>query len=210
MMLTNVNPEILVWARKESGYKTSQDVAQKLNINPQLLKNWEADGKKVDFGTLELIAKTYKRQAAVFFLPDVPESVKKPRDHRNLKVDSSSYSPETFLAFRRTERYLKTARELNTDDYWISRYDWLKMFTGKTNMFGKEIKLLRNLLDAPLDLQIKQIDPDAAFRFWRERIEEKLHIFVFQFSIPNDEMDGFSYTLDGLPYAIVVNSSVRQ
>ncbi len=209
-MFTNINPKILVWARKESGYKTPVEVAEKLKIETQLLRNWETDGKNVDFSALELIAKIYKRQTAVFFLPKVPESVKKPRDHRNLKVDMSSFSPETFLAFRRTERYLKTARELNGDKPWSKRYDWLKQFTGNENSINEECELLRKLLDVPIKTQIKQSDPDVAFRFWREEIEDKLSIFVFQFPFPSDEMDGFSYTLDNFPYAIVVNSSNRQ
>ena len=209
-MFTDINPEILVWAREESGYKSPEEVAKKLNIKTQLLKNWETDGKKVDFGALELIAKAYKRQTAIFFLPKVPESIKKPKDHRNLKVDMSGFSPETFLAFRRTARYLKTARDLNNNEYWSNRYDWLKQFTGKASLMDKESKLLRKLLDVPLEMQIKQSDPDTAFRFWREKIEEKLNIFIFQFPIPHDEMDGFSFTLDNFPYAIVINSSGRQ
>ncbi len=206
-MFTNINPEVLVWARREGGYRSPGDIARKLNISVDLLKKWESDGENVDFGILELIAKTYKRQTSVFFLPKVPEGVKKPKDHRNLKVDSSNFSPETFLAFRRTVRYLKKARELNGNEHWTKRYSWLKQFTGKTSLIDREAKLLRNLLNAPLEVQMRQKDPETAFRFWRDKIEEELNIFVFQFSIPNDEMDGFSYTLDGFPYAIVIDNS---
>jgi len=47
---------------------------------------------------------------------------------------------------------------------------------------------------------------DEAFRYWRKKVEEKLGIFVFQFSMPENELDGFSYAFDQLPYAVVVNN----
>jgi len=205
-MFTDINPEVLVWARKESGYRTPETVAQKLNIKVEQLIEWETEGKSVDFEILELIAKTYKRQTAIFFLPDVPQRIKKPKDHRNFAIDSSDLSPETLLAIRRTSRYLQTTRDLGDAKFWSKKYEWLKEFTGKVNLIKKEALLLRKILEAPIDLQVKETNSDFAFRFWRNRIEEKLNIFVFQFAIPNDEMDGFSYTLDGLPYAIVVDS----
>ena len=48
-MFTDINPEILIWARREGGYHTPEIVAQKLNIDSELLRKWETDGKSVDF-----------------------------------------------------------------------------------------------------------------------------------------------------------------
>ena len=47
------------------------------------------------------------------------------------------------------------------------------------------------------------------FGFWRDKIGEALGVYVFRFSLPEDELDGFSYIEDGIPYGITVNSKGR-
>lgn len=210
-MLIDVNPGILAWARKESGYATPEVVATKLKLDASRLLKWEADGQKIDFDVLESIAKLYKRQTAVFFLPGVPQKIPKPKDYRNISVSPEGLSPETLLAIRRTDRYLQTAREITSN--WKAQYEWKKNFDGELSHIKQEADFLRVLLESPIEEQINQNYPDQAFRYWRNKVEEKLNIFVFQFAMPDDELDGFSYVLDKFPYAIVINNkkqSVRK
>lgn len=203
-MKIDVNPKILIWAREERGI-SPQDAATKLKMNLGDLNQWEVDGKDVLFKSLESIAKLYKRQTAVFFLPDVPQKTKKPKDFRNLAVTNGAFSPETMLAIRRTERYLQTARELQGVDYWNKQYSWLKDFSGRKDEIEKEIKTLKEILKVDIDGKSTQRS-DAAFRKWRTKIEEQLGIFIFQFPMGQNEFDGFSYAFDEFPYAIVVNN----
>lgn len=203
-MHIDVNPKILTWAREERGMST-EDVADRLKLEVSVLSQWETDGKGILFGILESIAKLYKRQTAVFFLSDVPAKVRKPKDHRNLAVAGGSFSPESMLAIRRTERYLQTARELSGGEYWNKQYEWIKKFSGKKENTKKEVLLLMELLKMGGDIKSTRV-ADVAFRNWRKMIEEKLGIFVFQFSMPENELDGFSYAFDEFPYAIVVNN----
>lgn len=206
-MQTKINPQILIWAREERFGKISvKDVADKLGIDFSDLVRWESNGDNIPFETLELIAKTYKRQAATFFLPEVPPAGKKIKDYRNFGGSRGEFSPDTLLAIRRTERYLDIARELIDTSYWNQQYEWTKKFTGKRENLRKETVYLRKLLDIPLDGQINRHRVDDAFRYWRSRVEEKLGIFVFQFSMPEEEIDGFSYAFDSFPYAIVINN----
>lgn len=206
-MLINVNPKILVWAREETlGKMSVSDVAGKLGIDVSDLTKWETDGVEIPFETLELIAKNYRRQTATFFLPSVPPKVKKIKDYRNIAVSDGKFSPETLLAIRRTERYLEVARELQGRDHWEHQYQWIKGLTGKKENIKKETAYLKEILGSPLDGRIGQPRSDAALRYWRTKIEEKLGIFTFQFPMPEDELDGLSYAFDSPPYALVLNN----
>jgi Zn-dependent peptidase ImmA (M78 family) len=200
-----VNPDVLVWARQERGM-TKEEAAEKLGIDTSRLERWETDGDDVPFDALQVIAKTYKRQTATFFLPDAPPKTQKIKDCRNLVRDRGHFSPDTLLAIRRTSRYLDVARDIVDGSYWNSQYAWLKEFDGKRDHREHEAVRLREILKAPLTEQLKQRQSADAFRYWRQRIEEQLGIFVFQFSMPENELDGFSYAFDTLPYAIVVNN----
>jgi len=212
-MFIDINPKILTWAREERYGKTPlEDVAGILNISVSDLEGWETNGTEVPFTVLESIAKVYKRQTAVFFLPDVPPKTKKIKDFRNLAT-SKEFSPDILLAIRRTERYLQVARELSGVPYWNHQYEWVKNFSGETKNIKREAVLLKELLNSPIDGKTNKRKSDEAFRYWRTALEEKLGIFVFQFSMPEDELDGFSYAIDEFPYAIAINnkkSSVRK
>lgn len=204
-MLVDINQKILIWAREESGMAIDS-VANKLKISHSLVKKWEKFGKEIPFKDLESIAKLYKRQAAMFFMPSVPQKIKKPKDYRNLSGKNLSFSPEAMLAIRRTERYLDTVRDLSDKSHWKKQYDWIKFFKKK-NSIDNEIKILKQIFEVEtVDKGRKKI-PDATFRYWRSKIEEKLGIFVFQFPIPGEELDGFSYAIDVPPYAIVINQN---
>mgnify|MGYP001572256868 CR=1 FL=1 len=203
-MKVDINPKILTWAREERGM-SAEDVAGKLKFDVSDLRQWELDGKDIHFGSLESVAKLYKRQTAVFFLPEVPAKVRKPKDCRNLAVNGGSFSPETMLAVRRTERYLQVARDLSGTLYWNGQYEWIKNFTGKEANLEKEINLLKEFLEIN-DVGNSSRRSDVAFRDWRTKIEEKLGIFVFQFPMQENELDGFSYAFEEFPYAIVINN----
>lgn len=204
-MLVNINPKVLSWAREERGL-TSEEVIRQLGAQASGLGQWEISGQGIPFETLLLLAKIYKRQTAAFFLPDVPLITKKPNDCRNLAIVDGDFSPDTLLAIRRTNRYLQTARELFSSSYWNEQYKWIKTIGGKKENVDSETLHLRDILEAPLDEQIRLQRSDVAFRYWRKKIEEKLGIFVFQFPMPEDELDGFSYTFNEFPYAIVLNN----
>ena len=210
-----VNPKMLVWAREERGMSL-ENAAEKLGVEAAQLEKWENDGQGMAFNVLESIAKEYKRQTAVFFLPAVPPKAKRPKDCRNLAGARGVFSVETLLAIRRADRYLQVARELDNASYWKEQYAWAKDFSGKPSNVNEEAARMRGLLISDSDRIVQPGKSDEAFRYWRNKIEEKLGIFVFQFSTPEDEVDGidgFSYAFDTLPYGIVINSknhSVRK
>ena len=79
----NINPQILRWAREESGYDPPE-IADKVDVATDRYNLWENDGKNIPLGILKIIAKAYKWQLAVFLLPEVPHKVLKPIEFPNL------------------------------------------------------------------------------------------------------------------------------
>jgi Zn-dependent peptidase ImmA (M78 family) len=206
------NPKILTWAREEAGYSI-EELSNKLGITVNRFKNWEKDGKEIPFGMLKKIANYYKRQIAVFFLPTVPEKIKKPKDYRNLAYVTENLSSDTLLAIRRTFKYIELAKDILGIKYWENSYSWennLKNILEKNSKINRQpvISWLRQVLEIDINEQRKfGNDYAKSYNKWRNIIETKLGIFIFQFSMPIEELDGFSYVLDNYPKAIIINSN---
>lgn len=200
----NINPNILQWARQEAGYNI-REVATKLSVDSNKYLNWEKEGKEIPFGKLQNLATYYKRQLAVFFLPEVPSKIKKPKDFRNLSPADSFLSKEILLTLRRSVHLQRIANNLEGDNYWNKKLSWLKEIeTIKSE--NEIIAQLRALVGIDIDQQLKWKSDSEAYRNWRIAIEEKLGILIFQFSMPIDELQGLCMT-DSLPYIIVTNSN---
>ena len=209
-----VNPHVLLWARKEAGYK-EHDIAEKLHISTDRYLQWESTGKEIPLSHLKNIANYYKRQVAVFLLPAAPPELKKPKDFRNLALSKEGLSPDTLLAMRRASKYLELASELLGEQYFISQYSWQKEIESFTKQEKKVhtntiTEWLRGKLKITIDEQQSFRGYDDAFRKWRNSIERELGIYVFQFSLSEKELDGFCYALDKPPYAIVINSNTAK
>jgi Zn-dependent peptidase ImmA (M78 family) len=200
----NINPSVLLWARQEAGYNIDE-VATKLSVNSDRYKLWEKEGKDIPFGKLQNLATYYKRQIAVFFLPEVPAKIKKPKDFRNLSPADSFLSKEILLTLRRSAHLQRIANDLEGETFWSKKIEWLKEIEGIKNE-ADSITRLRELIGIDLDQQLKWKSESEAYKNWRTTIEEKLGILVFQFSMPIEELQGFCMT-DNLPYIIVTNSN---
>jgi len=200
----NINPDILLWARQEAGYRIDE-IAVKLSVNPDRYKNWEKEGKDIPFGKLQNLATYYKRQIAVFFLSKVPAKIKKPKDFRNLSPANSSLSKEVLLVLRRSAHLQRIANDLEGEDYWRKKLVWLNEIEERKDE-ASIIDRLRELIGIDIDRQLKWKSESEAYKHWRTAVEEKLGILVFQFSMPIEELQGFCMR-NSLPYIIVVNSN---
>ena len=205
----NVKPNLLQWAREQSGY-CIEEIAKKLNIKPERYVNWEENGQNIPLGKLKEISRQFKRQLAIFFLPHPPPKLKIPKDFRNIKFRGTGLSAELRLAIRRCDKYLYLARDILGEDYWSSRYSWVKEVESfikiRKAIFSSDlINWLREKLKIEPGAQIKFKTNREAFNAWRKSVEEELGIFIFQFPMPMDEIQGLCMT-ESPPYAIVVNN----
>lgn len=201
----NINPQILRWAREESGYDPLE-IADKVDIASDRYKLWEKEGKNIPLGKLKLLANAYKRQLAVFLLPTVPEKISKPKDFRNLNPVESKLSKKILEVFRDVTYFRETALELQGETYWKNRYQWLDKTKSNIKDSGSFGLLLRDLLNISIEDQITWKTENEAYRKWRLAVEDRLGIFVFQFPMPMDEIQGCSFNGD-YPFAIVTNSN---
>src|SRR5260221_1871643 len=200
----NINPDILKWAREEAGFDLSE-IADKVNVSIDKYKIWEKKGQSIPLGKLKTIASQYKRQLAVFFLPDVPKKIKKPKDFRNFTPNQSKLSKEVLTVIRDVTYYRQTALELQGEHYWKRRYSWLTEVENIKQNNNALANWLREKLNISIDDQFRWQSDNEAFRNWRQAVENQLGILIFQFSMPLNEVQGFCFT-DSFPYAIVVNS----
>lgn len=206
-----INPQVLIWAREEAGYK-KEEIAGKLKIPTSRYIDWELGKEDIPLGYLKKIANHFKRQLAVFLLPAPPPKIKKPRDFRNLALSREGLSPDILLAIRRTGKYLSLAARIAGNAYWKNQYQWLMdIKTLKTGYAEDIIKMtdwLRHRLKISPEDQKKFYGINDAFQKWRNSIENELGVFVFQFDMPDNEVDGFSYAEHQPPYAIVINKNI--
>ncbi len=207
--IININPKILAWAREESGFEID-DIIGVVEVDTHTYQLWEKSGNDIPFSKLKTLAKLFKRQIAIFFLPSVPPKSKRPKDNRNLKELPSKLSPETLLVLRRAGRYCELLNNLNTEFYYKKKYDWLLEFQTSFNNPSKvdleEITFwIRKKIGISIDDQIQARSQSQIYQMWREAFEEKLGIPSFQFSMPIKEIQGFSLN-DIVPYCIVVNN----
>jgi Zn-dependent peptidase ImmA (M78 family)/transcriptional regulator with XRE-family HTH domain len=203
-----INPKVLKWAREESGYTVLQLIT-KLNIDEAEYSRWENTGNGIPFPALRVIAKILKRQIAVFFLPQTPQKVKRPTDFRNLTSSKSHLSCNSMLAIRRVGKFREILTELNPIQYYETKCSWLPEFRLR---FGKKLlnnsqthDSLRDLLAYSLDRQVNENNLTETYKSLRNAFEERLGIYVFQLSMPVNEIQGFSYS-DTYPYCITINS----
>lgn len=194
----DVNPDVLKWARHESG-RTINDVAARLKKDASVVQEWESTGAQIPLTKLEGMAKCYKRQLAALFLPEPPQVVKRPKDRR--QTGNQPLGHTSMLAIRRTSRYLAIARELENHQ---SRYTWLNNIEVTLSKVEESANRFRELVENFLPDE-RLIGRD--FRYWRDFLQYRLGIYVFNLPIATEDgLDGFSYIEEGIPYGITVNS----
>jgi len=205
-----INPEILQWAREECGY-SKPEIADKAQVGLEKYSNWERSGSEISLKELIILSKVCKRQIAVFFLPYVPPRTKRPTDFRNLEAKQARLTDKTLLSFRRTTRYQEFLLQLHGTEYYQEKYNWISEYK---NLFGDSQKdmdgiteWLRSILHYDIHEQlIDTISPEDSYKKWRNSVEQYLGIHVFQFALPQSEVQGFSYS-DSFPYCIVINNT---
>ena len=199
-----VKPALLIWARERSGLKLEQ-AAQKLKIDPDILRAWETGAERASVSQVRKLGEVYKRPLAVFFLPEPPKDFDAQREFRRLPgVTPQNESPEMRVALRMALFRREAAKEL-----YERLGESIPTFAAQAEpgedaeVVGKRI---RDLLGISWEQQLAWSSPHAALNGWRSAIE-RLGILVFQSSdMSVDEMRGISIPHGPLP-VILLNSA---
>ena len=198
-----VTPELLVWAREQSGYAPGP-VAKRLNVKTERLLAWERGEKKPTVRQAKELARFYHRPFGLFFLPQPPSLPPLAAEFRRLAgVAPGVESPELRLALRtmsyRREILLGLLEEMEQG---------LTEFNAQAHMREAPAEVgqrLRVLLGVDLQEQLQWKDEWQAWRRWREAVET-VGVLVFQFpKVSLNEMRGVSLLRFPMP-AIGINS----
>ena len=173
-----VNPALLTWARRESGYAIEK-VAKRLNVKPDRLLAWESGASKPTVRQAQNLALYYHRPFGVFFLPQPPDLPPLAAEYRRLPgVKPGVESPEFRLALRVMSQRREVALELSEEiGVPLIEFGFSAHLSEKPEAVGAR---LRDALGVSTAEQAEWISDWQAWRRWRQTVEA-LGVLVFQF-----------------------------
>ncbi len=189
-----VNNRVLIWAR-ESIAQSRNYVVEKTGINLRRLNQIESGEKYPDLNELKILAKTYKRTLAVLLLREPPKEKPLPKDRRTLdSKELGNFHEKTILAIRKARAFTQSLIELKTDaGINITKFRYSATPETDINEIAKKIRLDLNLNEVRELENINDI-LDA----YIEKVES-LGIAVFQMSLTQDNLRGFSIVDEEIP-----------
>jgi len=203
-----LNPSVLSWARKESGYPLDS-VARKLNIKKvERVASWEQPGGEAPtMRQVQLLARIYHRPLSLFFQPKPPKLAPLAAEYRRLPgVVSGEESPELRLAVRQMSN--RRDRTMNLLEELGEAVPAFKLRAHLNEEPAAVAARLRDALNISIETQTAWRDEWQAWRGWRESVE-KLGVLVFQFLKVNlGEVRGISLLKFPMP-VVGINSKEK-
>lgn len=198
-----VNPQLLSWAREQSGYDLTR-TAKRLNIKPARLEAWERGERQPTLRQTEVLARFFRRPLSVFFLPEPPRLPPLATEYRRLPhVIPGHESPELRLAIRqmlaRRENALNLLGELREP---VPAFSLSARLSEAPAEVGARLRVASGI-----SIEEQQAWPNEwrAWAAWRVAVEN-LGALVFQFSkVALSEVRGLALLRTPLP-VVGVNS----
>lgn len=199
----SINPSVLEWARKESGYAIDR-VAERLQVNPERVEAWERGERPPTLRQVQELARFFHRPLNVLFLPSPPQITPLAAEYRRLPgVTPGQESPQLRLAVRqmvnRREAALSLMDELGEP---VPPFALQAHLNESAQEVGGRVRAALGLV---VDAQLAWRDAWQAWREWRAAVEQ-IGVLVFQFpKVELSEARGLSLLHFPLP-AVGVNS----
>lgn len=197
-----VNPEILIWARKQFNMSTGS-VADRAGLKEKQIIAWENGTESPTYRQLENLAyKVYLKPIEIFFYPLPPEM---PKPDVKLRAFYGEYSLDTptdiLLVMNQAEIMQNNLRDLCRGQNPSNNLITHKIFDGSLKDCSKRV---RECLSAPLDEQIQLSDYYAALKYWRGKLADA-GIYIFKENFKNISYSGFC--LDDPEFPIIYLNS---
>lgn len=110
-----LNPAMLRWAREQSRIELA-DAARRVNQSVQRLEEWESGERTPTLNQLRGLANMYKRSVGVFFLREIPQVPRRPRDYRRLELSADGIlSPKAANGIRECEAKRDAALDIHLE-----------------------------------------------------------------------------------------------
>jgi len=189
-----VNNKVLIWAR-ESIAQTKNYVVEKTGINIRRLNQLESGEKHPDLYELKLLAKTYKRTLAVLLLLEPPKEKPLPKDRRTIdSKEIGNFHEKTILAVRKARAFTQSLIELkNEAGISITKFPYSATTETSIVDIAQKIRLDLNLNE------VRELDNmNYILDAYIEKVES-LGVAVFQMSLTQDKLRGFSIVDEEIP-----------
>lgn len=201
----SVNPEVLVWARKEAGYLTPESGATRLKIDVDELLLYETGKKKPTIDFLERVSKRYPISLAALLMPDTLPHSELPKDFRTFEGRPPILHPKTLDAIRSIEVLIDSLIEIrdeNPDLVPTPRLAQVDINSNPANL----ARVQRRILGIDIEEQLSWRNSTDAWWYWRSAIES-LGVFVHQFRFDaEDNCRGISFIRDKI-FTICINGA---
>ena len=189
--ILNVNTKWLKWARTSVKFE-KDDVASKLNVNPEKITEWEETGKLTQ-NELMALSDIYEVSPYTFFDGNDPVYDKEIPDFRTINSKKIKITPEIMFELRRAKDNRNTLLnfEDDFDDFEFPLFSSNTLESDDPMIVADKIRHLLNIRGRS-DLN-KKLD------YWIKLIED-LGILVFEFyDIDPKQLRGYALYYDKLP-----------
>ena len=186
----NVNAKWLKWARTSVKYE-KDDVANKLNVNPEKITEWEETGKLTQ-NELIALSDIYEVSPYTFFDGNDPVYDKEIPDFRTINSKKINITPEIMFELRRAKENRETLLNLEDDfeDFEFPLFSSYTINSDNPNIVAEKIRDL---------LEMGRFNSHRKLDYWISLIES-LGILVFEFyNIEPEQLRGYALYYDKLP-----------
>ncbi len=203
-----INPEVFIWARERLGLSQSA-AAKKLEISVRSLEKFETGVRKPTLEELKNFSKVYKRTIATLLLDKPPKEKPFPKDRRTVESrELNVFNEKTILAVRKARALVDSFIELNKENNIP-----IKNFRKIISEIAPQISINEEPFELAAELRkrigLKELrdlsNPKLALEASIEKTEN-LGIAVFQISLNEDQLRGFSLTDEEIPVIVIKRS----
>lgn len=199
--MTYINPEMLIWAREESGTSVD-DAIEKFGADK--INAWENGDDYPTYAQLKDICNYYRKPVAIFFFPEPPVL-------KNISASCRTLPMHMDLIFSRNiTKLLDEGRVMQLNLYELNENKNPLIHKINDETFDcfdiKAVaKKMRRILNISLDEQKRFKKYEDAFEIWRESFYQ-IGIYVFKTAFKNDDVSGFCLYDDEFPIIYINNS----
>jgi Zn-dependent peptidase ImmA (M78 family)/DNA-binding XRE family transcriptional regulator len=190
----DVCPEVLLWAR-ESIALSRNKVVEKIGISAQRLIQLEIGEKQPTLDELKEFSKIYKRTIATLLLRKPPKEKPVPTDRRTIdSKEVGSFHEKSIMAVRKARALAMSFVELRMEmGVEFPKFNQYSSLNEPPKQVATKIRHLLNLNE------IRKItNINLALEAYIEKVES-LGVVVFQLSLTQDKLRGFSIVDDVVP-----------
>lgn len=186
----NVNTKWLKWARTSVKYE-KYEVANKLNVNPEKITEWEETGKLTQHELMAL-SDIYEVSPYTFFDGNDPVYDNEIPDFRTINSKKINITPEIMFELRRAKENRETLLDFEEDfdDFEFPVFSSNTINSDDPNIVAEQIRSL---------LKMSRANAHRNLEYWISSIES-LGILVFEFyNIKPEQLRGYALYYDKLP-----------